>query len=420
MLKRQARPSLPSIVMPPYPFHRHLEPRRSASAGLVLTMMSAIALSGCALPGSGPSTAQIVEQRKTETRTNYAMVDVNDAVLSYAATRPRESLVNRFGAGPRTSDLRIAVGDVVGVNLWEAPPGSLFGSNITAAGFQQSSGGSTVIPPQTVSGDRTIAVPYAGRIAVAGRTPSEVERQIAAALDGKAVQPQALVTIQRSTANSVTVTGEVASGARISLSGAGERILDAIASAGGIRAAASESIIRLTRNGVTARIPFDVLIENPAENIRLKSGDLITVVREPRTILVLGAAGRNAEIPFEASRISMADALAKAAGLNDNRADANGVFVLRYELASVARRFLAAGNPLLNSGEYIPVVYRFNMKNTSTMLAMQRFEMQPRDVIYIANASGAEWQKVMAIFQGVASPALSATSIGISAAAATK
>ncbi|MCG2927121.1 hypothetical protein KZ304_26935, partial [Escherichia coli] len=83
----------------------------------------------------------------------------------------------------------------------------------------------------------------------------------------------------------------------------------------------------------------------------------------------------------------------------------NGVFVLRYELASVARRFLAAGNPLLNSGEYIPVVYRFNMKNTSTMLAMQRFEMQPRDVIYIANASGAEWQKVMAIFQGVASPA---------------
>lgn len=66
------------------------------------------------------------------------------------------------------------------------------------------------------------------------------------------------------------------------------------------------------------------------------------------------------------------------------------------------------------------MVYRFNMKNTSTMLAMQRFEMQPRDVIYIANASGAEWQKVMAIFQGVASPALSATSIGISAAAATK
>lgn len=232
------------------------------------------------------------------------------------------------------------------------------------------------------------------------------------------MQPQALVTIQRSTANSVTVTGEVASGARISLSGAGERVLDAIASSGGIRAAASESIIRLTRNGTTARIPFDVLIENPAENIRLKSGDLITVVREPRTILVLGAAGRNAEIPFEASRISMADALAKAAGLNDNRADANGVFVLRYELSSVARRFLAAGNPLLNSGEYVPVVYRFNMKDTSTLLAMQRFEMQPRDVIYIANASGAEWQKVMAIFQGIASPAMSATSIGISAAAA--
>lgn len=418
MLRMRVGLSLPIDVVPQHLLFRHIGPKRSVSAGLLISTAIALSLSGCALPSSGPSAKQVIEQRKTETRTNYAMVDVNDAVLSYAATRPRESLINRFGAGPRTSDLRIAVGDVVGVNLWEAPPGSLFGGSITSSGLQQSTGGSTAIPPQTVSGDRTIAVPYAGRITVAGRTPSEVERQIAAALEGKAVQPQALVTIQRSTANSVTVTGEVASGARISLSGAGERVLDAIASSGGIRAAASESIIRLTRNGTTARIPFDVLIENPAENIRLKSGDLITVVREPRTILVLGAAGRNAEIPFEASRISMADALAKAAGLNDNRADANGVFVLRYELSSVARRFLAAGNPLLNSGEYVPVVYRFNMKDTSTLLAMQRFEMQPRDVIYIANASGAEWQKVMAIFQGIASPAMSATSIGISAAAA--
>ncbi|WP_052025815.1 polysaccharide biosynthesis/export family protein [Phyllobacterium sp. YR531] len=381
---------------------------------LPLLVAMAVSVSGC-IPRSGPTTGDILNQRKTSTNLNYALVDIGKDILSYAGTRPRESLAAKFGAGPRSSDLRIAVGDVVGVNIWEAPPGSLFGGNITMAGFQQPSGSSTTIPAQTVSGNGTIAVPYAGRIKVIGNTPTQVEQQITKALEGKAVQPQALVTIQRSTANAVTVTGEVAAGARISLTGAGERVLDAIATAGGIRAAASDSMVGLTRNGVVARVPFDVMLENPEENVRLRSGDLITVVREPRTFLVFGAAGRNAEVPFDASRITMADALAKSAGLNDQRADASGVFVLRYELASIARRFIPEGNPILSKGEYIPVVYRFNMRDTNVMLSMQRFEIQPRDVIYIANAAGADVQKIMAIFQGVSSPAINATSFGITA-----
>lgn len=141
MLRMRVGLSLPIDVVPQHLLFRHIGPKRSVSAGLLISTAIALSLSGCALPSSGPSAKQVIEQRKTETRTNYAMVDVNDAVLSYAATRPRESLINRFGAGPRTSDLRIAVGDVVGVNLWEAPPGSLFGGSITSSGLQQSTGG---------------------------------------------------------------------------------------------------------------------------------------------------------------------------------------------------------------------------------------------------------------------------------------
>ena len=203
---------------------------------LPLSAVMLVLVAGC-IPRSGPTAFQVVEQRKTQTNLNYALVDIGKDVLTYAAARPRESLVAKFGTGPRSSDLRIAVGDVVSVNLWEAPPGSLFGANVTMAGFQPPSGSSTTISPQTVSGNGTIAVPYAGRVKVIGNTPTQVERQITTALDGKAVQPQALVTIQRSTANAVTVTGEVAAGARISLTGAGERVLDAIATAGGIRRA---------------------------------------------------------------------------------------------------------------------------------------------------------------------------------------
>ncbi len=101
-----------------------------------------------------------------------------------------------------------------------------------------------------------MGVPYAGRIRVVNETPASVESKIVKALDGKAVQPQALVTVQQSSANTVTVTGEVAGGARVPLSSGGERVLDVIAAAGGLRAPVDESVVQLTRGKLSTRALF--------------------------------------------------------------------------------------------------------------------------------------------------------------------
>jgi hypothetical protein len=47
---------------------------------------------------------------------------------------------------------------------------------------------------------------------------------------------QVLVNVPRSVSNTVTVTGEVTNGARVPLSVKGDRVMDVIAAAGGIRA----------------------------------------------------------------------------------------------------------------------------------------------------------------------------------------
>ena len=47
--------------------------------------------------------------------------------------------------------------------------------------------------------------------------------------------------------------------------------------------------------------------------------------------LSLGSTGRNEEINFEAQGITLAQALARAGGLNDARSDARGVFIFRFE-----------------------------------------------------------------------------------------
>lgn len=73
----------------------------------------------------------------------------------------------------------------------------------------------------------------------------------------------------------------------------------------------------------------------------------------------------------------------------------------RYEPLDVARRIVAPNNPLLRRGGPVPIVYRFNLKNGSTLLAMQTFDVQSRDIIYISNASSIDIQKFMGLFQGV-------------------
>jgi polysaccharide export outer membrane protein len=348
----------------------------------------------------------------------FALIDVTTTSVVRSVARPETSFAAYFGQGARDPGLRIAVGDVVSVNLWEAPPGSLFGTASSASGQQQATGSSVTIPPQTINSDGTISIPYVGRIAAAGRTPASVEKAVVSGLIGKAVQPQALVTVQQSSSNTVTVTGEVAGGARVALSPAGSRVLDAIAAAGGLRAGVNDSIVYLTRGGRTMHLPFTAIVQNPRENIRLRPEDVVTVVREPDTYTILGASGQNGEVPFSAQHLTMANAVARAGGLQDQRADVSGVFLFRYEPPEVARRIVAPNNPLLRRGGAVPIVYRFNLKNGSTLLAMQNFEVQPKDIIYISNASSVDIQKFMGLFQGVTGTALSAASVGIAASTA--
>jgi protein involved in polysaccharide export with SLBB domain len=65
-----------------------------------------------------------------------------------------------------------------------------------------------LIPDQDVEADGAISVPYAGRIPAAGRLPTEVQQTIESRLARKALEPQALVIVKKTSGNTVTVAGE--------------------------------------------------------------------------------------------------------------------------------------------------------------------------------------------------------------------
>jgi polysaccharide biosynthesis/export protein len=433
-----------------------------------LTLLSA---GGCSiLPGTGPSESEVVAQRRAGDEIRFDVVEVDDRVVSSLLAQQRDRIFARFENDRSPPELKIAIGDTIGVTLWESAAGGLFSEPVpdrsfapsrpaieplapesrlpqpaTPGGpslpFEQPPGTATppaapppsterrpggtstagrpplssdvsiessgqrpaTIPDQPVEADGAISVPYAGRVAVAGRTPVEVQQAVEALLTGKALDPQALVIVKKSAVNAVTVAGEVVAGARVPLSPGGDRLLQVIAAAGGAKMPVHETFIRLSRGGLTATIPLERLVADPDENIYARPGDVLTLVRVPQTFSVFGATGRNAVIGFEAETITVSQALAKSQGLRDDLANPKGVFLFRYEPIAVVRAF---GEPMATRARdgISPVVYRFDFAEANTYHLADRFPVRDKDIIFVADAAAVQINKLFTVFSTLTGP----------------
>ena len=380
---------------------------------LATVLLTAVAVSGCSfLPAAGPTTSAIETGADIATAeglfARYEIIDVTPAVVEALRTRPLDSLLVTFGDNRPAVEPVIGVGDAVAVQVWEAGSGGLFSGPLVADRFSAGSK-SALIPEQVVGPDGAISVPYAGRIKVAGRRTQDVQSLIESELAGKAIQPQVLVSVTKPVSQSVTVTGEAATGKRVPLSGRGDRLLDVIAQAGGVRTPVAETFVRLSRGNRTVTVPMSTVVANPRENIFVRPNDTLTLVRDPQTFLAVGALGSTTEVPFSAEGLTLSQALARAAGLRDFQADPEGVFIFRYEPAAVVRR-LRPNSPLLASPQ-VPVVYRVNLRDPQGLFLTQSFRMRNRDLVYVSSAPFAEVGKVLSVFSTVAAPVASGASL---------
>jgi polysaccharide export outer membrane protein len=379
-------------------------------AVFALCASALMALTGCSsLPDSGPSAGDVAQQASADQVPRYMVVDIDGAAIEALRHRGYDSFSARFGDRNISAEPVIGVGDSISVTIWEASAGGLFSAPLISDKISAGSN-SAMIPEQTVGRDGGITVPYAGRIHVAGKTTRAVQKTIEQALEGKAIQPQVLVNVAKAVSNSVSVDGEVSAGARVPLSIKGDRVLDVVAEAGGIRAPVNETFVELSRGSTTSRIPLIKIINNPRENIYLRPNDVLTLVRDPQTFIAYGATGQNAEIPFNADGITLAQALSKAGGLLDSRSDPRGVFIFRYELESVARQF-DPHSPLVERGHLTPVVYRLNLADANSLFLEQNFRIANRDLIYVSNAPSTELQKVFNIVAGAFAPVSAGASV---------
>ena len=387
--------------------------RRLAKRGMKAAILcGTLALGGCAATGLstavGPSRKAIVNEAKSAGNIpGLQLVPVTNANVEVLRARdlPTESFVGTIGNATPIGTV-VGIGDAVEVTIWEAPPALLFGGGMpsTRINDEIASSRPSTIPETLVGPSGTISVPFAGQVPAAGRTLRSIEQSIVSRLRGKANQPQVIVRIARNANANVSVLGEVANSGRIPLSPKGERLLDVLAAAGGTRQPAERVTLQVSRGNVTATMPLADVIRDPSQNIILQKDDVVTAIYQPFTLTVLGAAGKNEEIRFEGTGLTLAQALGRIGGLQDMRADPRGVFVFRWETPQQVR---ALGKDVPPEVTQVPVVYQVNLQEPQTYFAAQRFAMRNSDVIYISNSPAADFQRFVNILASSVLPGVS-------------
>jgi polysaccharide export outer membrane protein len=365
--------------------------------GILLTIL--LGSAGCSLmPSSGPQDFQVKSER-TASGPQYGLVKLNPANIEILKEYGPGAIAATFPDKSRQQWIRFGIGDVVSVTIFEAAAGGLF---IPAeAGVRP--GNFVTLPNQNVDIAGNLSVPYAGAIKAAGRTPSEIQTEIVKAIGNRAIEPQAIVALVTQNTSLISVLGEVNTPSRLVANAAGERVLDVISRAGGIKDQGYESWVTLERKGKRATVPFGALVYEPANNVWVHPEDSIYVYREPQVFLAFGASGQQGQFPFNMWKISMTQAMAMAGGLLDAQAEPAGVYVYRREPRELAERLGVDCSKYV--GPTVPVVYNVDFRDPAGYFLATKFQMRDKDLLFAANAATTDTAKVFQFINQIITPA---------------
>jgi polysaccharide export outer membrane protein len=323
-------------------------------------------------------------------REHFAVVELDYAVTQAIASRPPAALTGLAGAGSLIPNDRIAAGDILAVTIFEAGGGLFAPSNSASPG--------STLPRVVVDAQGEAVIPYGGGVHVAGLDPYQAAQAIRAALRGRTIDPQVIVSVVESPANSVAVIGEVRNAGRHLLTANNDRLLDALASAGGPTRPAADLDVVVMRGGATAEAPLGRLFGDATQNIRLAPRDQVRVIWRPRKFATFGAFLHDGQTTIEDETLTLAAALGRAGGLDTNSANAKSVMVFRFERPEVAR---ALGVTVASAPKGVPIVYRLNLREPDGVFVANSFNMQADDILYVPRSDATEVQKFFSLVNSV-------------------
>jgi polysaccharide export outer membrane protein len=367
------------------------------------TVFFVISLAGCgAIPNSGPQsphegdTVTLDPTEQEESRADgptLAVLNMDKGNVTEIDLAPAKPVAQWPGIG-LPGNLKINVGDVLSITIYEEKAGGLFIPQ--EAGVRP--GNFVSLPDQVVDASGAIIIPYVGAVRVVGKSPYEVTNDITGLLSNRAINPQVVVTYASRAGAEISVLGEVNVAQRHALSFDGERVLDAIAKAGGSRYPAYETYVTLQRDGADNTLLLDDIVLDPKKNIYLMPGDTVFLYKEASSYSVFGAVTRGGSIEFGRRKLLLSEALGKAFGLDSARADAKEIYVYRkipkaQLLSSSSGLTSDRAKELDEFPNEVPLIMRFNLREADGYHLAKSFQIEDQDVIYVPDADTINIQK---------------------------
>lgn len=351
-------------------------------------------LAGCG--GVGPSINAIVTGSSQSVSTaedpggldrdNFLLVEADRDIASYVSSALLHTDFSPFIGRGAPADVVIGRGDILDIAIVStSDTGFVDFADASISPISQ-----TPLVPQEVGSDGRVRVPPIGRVPAAGLTVQALENSLTRRLSEVLVQPSVIVNIADRRSARVTVLGKVAGPGNYSINQTDMRLLDMVATAGGLVDRAENLNVRLTRGAATRSASMEDVLQRSDLNVFVRPGDVIELETPEKRVTVLGAVGSrsstsgNQSIILNQPDANLADVFGNSGGLLNRVADRTGVFLYRDTPKSVLTPL--GVNTLPYPGETVPTIYRFDMMDPATLFAARDFAIADGDILFIATS----------------------------------
>lgn len=347
----------------------------SPSIRKILLLLSLLVLAGCALaPGMKRSDNKLSDLELPVMKDGKPVAEkVKVTPITAQLIIQREGATRKVIEIPKpdsaADSYRIGPHDRLLITVWEHP--------------ELNDPGAEKIQPElagkVVQDDGTVYYPYAGSLPVAGRTVTEVREMLTRELSKYFKKVKLDVKVVAYLSHRVYVVGEVKNPGIQSMVDTPLTVAEAISRAGGSTGEADLSHLTLSREGKVYPLDLMAMYEQGkgGENIYLTDGDVLNIPdRRQNRVYLMGEVVHQQALQINKGRLSLAEALADANGVNFDTSNPEDIYVIRAAQAS-------------------PEIFHLDSDSPDAMVLADRFALQPHDVVYVGTAGVTRWSRAM-------------------------